>query len=452
VEKMKYNVIIIGAGPGGYSAAVQAAKSGLSVLLVEKDNIGGVCLNEGCMPTKTLLYSAKILESIKTGAKYGVTAENITFDHVAALKRKDKTVKILTAGIKKELEEAGVVTVFGSAVVTSPSSVEINGEKYNADNIIIATGSSPLIPEVKGAAESCQRGILITSKEALCLTKIPDTLTVIGGGVVGLEIASYFNSAGSKVTVIEALSQVGGAFTDKDIAQNLEKNYDKKGIVFNLSSRVMEIEGNTVNFEKEGKSFSIQADKILMSIGRTPNINDIGLDVVGVEHDRHGIKTDGGLRTNVKGIYALGDVNGRFPLAHTAYAEAGVCVANILGGNNEIDYNLIPSVIYTNPETASVGATEESLTQLGTEFYSHKIPMRFSGRYLAENEGGDGFCKIITDKERQTLLGVHMISNYVSEIIVGAEMMLGKSVSELKNTIFPHPTVGEVLREALYSL
>ena len=402
MNEINYDVIVIGGGPGGYSAALKAAKNGLNTLLVEKDKIGGVCLNEGCIPTKTLLYSAKIFDSIQNGEKYGVTAENIAINHEKVVKRKDKVIKILAAGIKSSLEKAGV-TLLNAVATLEEGKVAADGVVYSAKNIIIAAGSSPVLPNIKGIER------VITSREALNLTEPPKTLTVVGGGVVGLELASYFNSVGTDVTVIEMMPQIGGSL-DSEIAETLMKNLQKKGIKFELNTRLTEITD----------------DNVLMAVGRTPNIS--------------GLVTDDRCETSVKGIYAIGDVNRKSMLAHTAYREADVCVNNILGIEDRVDYAKIPSVIYTNPEVAWVGDS--------TGYETKKIPMRHSGRYLAENEGGDGFCKVILDKERR-IVGVHMIANYASEIIYGAGMLIGTKAEDIEKIVFPHPSVSEIIREAL---
>ena len=418
MSAIKYDVVIIGGGPGGYSAALKAAKNGLKTLLVERSKIGGVCLNEGCIPTKTLLYSAKILDSARSGEKYGITAENITIDHAKVVKRKDKVVKILTSGIKSSLEKASV-TVLNETATLVKDGVMVGDSIYSAKNVIIATGSSAILPGIKGIEHA------ITSREALALTEVPKSLTVVGGGVVGLELASYFNSAGAEVTVVEMLPKIGGSL-DSELAENLMNLLQKKGIKFMLNARIEEV--------KSGET-------VLMAVGRVPNVSEIGLEDIGVKFDNKGIVTNDRCETNVKGIYAIGDVNGKSMLAHTAYREADVCMNNILGREDRVDYATIPSVIYTNPEIAWVGASAE-------EGEVVKIPMRYSGRYLAENEGGDGICKVVLDKNRR-ILGVHMAANYASEIIYGAGMLLGVKAEEIEKIVFPHPTVSEIIREAL---
>lgn len=451
---INYDVIIIGAGPGGYSAALKAGKNGLTTLLIEKRKIGGVCLNEGCIPTKTLLYSAKIFDNAKHGEKYGITVENIQLDHEKIVKRKDKTVKILAAGIKSALKNEGVHYLEAEAKLVKDDKGHIgvwaNGEEFSAKNIIIASGSSAILPPIEGALKMYSAGFVLTNREILDLNELPKTLVVIGGGVVGLELASYFNSAGAQVFVIEMLPQIGGNL-DHDLATILQQNLQRKGVNFILNARVVEIKDGAAVYEQNGEIAELACDKILMSVGRYANISGMGLMEAGFECTSQGIVVNEYGETNIAGVYAIGDVNGQLMLAHTAYREADVCLNRILGIEDKVDYSIIPSVIYTSPETAGVGETEESAKKKGLEYEAVTVSMRHSGRYLAENEGGDGICKIILAKPSKQILGVHMITNYAAEIIYGAGMLIQQKtkVEDIEKIVFPHPTVSEIIREAL---
>ena len=454
---MTYDLIVIGGGPAGYLASERAGHGGLKTLLIEKEKIGGVCLNRGCIPTKTLLYSAKLKDGAANGKKYGVTAEAVTLDHKAVVRRKNKVVKKLTAGVKMAVKGHGVEIVDGEAVIKGKNDegymVEVGGETYVGKRLMIATGSSPAVPPIPGLKEGLDSDFVLTSREMLDIKEVPPRLVVIGGGVIGMEMASYFNSAGSEVTIIEMLPKIGGAI-DSDIADILQKNYEKKGINFELSSRVTEIKEGSVVYEKDGESHTIEADKVLLSVGRRANSDGIGLESIGVVTDRGMIRVDERQLTNQPNVYCAGDVNGRSMLAHTAYRQAEVAVNNMLGKQDVMRYDAIPGVIYTNPEVAGVGETKQTATEKGMDVTEKVITMNYSGRYMAENEGGDGIIKIIVNNEKNTLCGVHIIGNYASEIIISAGIMIATemSIEEIKFQVFPHPTVSEVIREAVFQL
>lgn len=452
---MVYDLIVMGGGPAGYLAAERAGQAGLNTLLVEKRFIGGVCLNEGCIPTKTFLYSAKIFDYTKHGGKYGVIVEKSHLDHEAVVKRKNKVVKTLVAGIKGKLRASKVTVVEGSAVIDGKSGagyeVKVNQDTFTGNRLLIATGSEPVMPPIPGLKEGFEEGFVLTNREILDLTSLPPSLVIVGGGVVGLELASYFNSAGSKVTVIEMLDHIAGN-TEREISEMLMKSYQKKGIEFKLHAKVVEIRRGQVVYESNDEITAVPADKVLVSIGRRPVTSGIGLENIGVQLEKGRIITDEKAKTNIPGVYAAGDVNGRSMLAHTAYREAEAAIHNILGRKDLVRYGTIPAVIYTNPEVASVGETEESAKQKGIDYEAAKISMRYSGRFIAENEGEDGICKLLIDKKYRHLIGVHLIGNYASEIIYSAGLMLETEmpIEDLKELVFPHPTVSEIIREALF--
>lgn len=450
-----FDVIVIGGGPGGYLAAERAARAGQKTLLFEKRALGGVCLNEGCIPSKALLNSAKTYEHALHSTLYGVSCSNVTIDQKAVVERKNRVVRTLVSGVKGKMKAHGVTVIMEPAVITGKTAegfaVSAAGQSYTAKKLIIATGSSPVLPPVPGVKEHLGDFVL-TNREILDLQEIPGQLAVIGGGVIGLEMAAYYAAVGAQVTVIEMLDHIAGA-TDREIGLLLQKELEKKGVRFLLGHKCLSVSPGSVTVEAPGGSqFTVNADKVLMSVGRKPNVDALGLETVGVNFTPKGIPTDSFCRTNVADVYAIGDVNGHHMLAHTAYREAEVAVNHILGKQDTMRYHANPSVIYTQPEVASVGRTEEECKEKGIDYEVKKLSMRYSGRFVAENEGGDGLCKILIDKKRRTVLGVHMIGTYTGEIIWGAAEMieLQLRVTDARQIIFPHPTVSEIIRETLW--
>ena len=450
-----YDLIILGGGPAGYNAAERAGHAGLKTLVIEERALGGVCLNEGCIPTKTLLYSAKIYDYAKHGADYGVTFGSASIDHAFVVNRKNGVVKQLVAGVGAKMKKSGVEVVKATAVIKERSAdgfvVVADGKEYVGKQLLIATGSSPALPPIDGLADSLKEGFALTNREVLDLPAIPKAIVVVGGGVIGLEMASYFNSVGSKVYVVEMMDHIAGP-VDREISTLLEKDYAKRGVEFILGARVTSIKNKTVTYEKDGKTVEISADYALVSIGRRPRTSGIGCENIGLHLERGAIVTNEMGKTNIPGVWAAGDVNGKSMLAHTAYREGEVVINNILGKKDRVNYNSIPAVIYTNPEVASVGETTESAKEKGLDVRVQTLTLKYSGRYVAENEHGYGILKVITDKKHKNIVGLHMIGSYASEIIYGAAMMVETEmrVEDVQKMVFPHPTVCEVIREAMF--
>ena len=450
-----FDLAIIGGGPGGYVAAERAGAKGLKVILFEKKELGGVCLNEGCIPTKTLLYSAKLYDYARHGDKYGIMVEGASFDFSAIVARKDKVVKRLVAGVGAKMKVHHVAVVKGEALIKGRSSegIEIgsNGETYLAANLLICTGSESVMPPIPGVREAGE--LIVTNREILSLKEQPKRLVIIGGGVIGMEFASFFNSLGTEVTVVEMLPEILGGM-DAEISKMLRELYAKKGITFNLSCKVTEIRGNEVVFvDSNGVQSSVCGDKILMSVGRRAVTKGFGLENLGVELAGSAIKVNNKMQTNIPNVFAAGDVTGFSMLAHTASREGEVVVNNLTGRKDTMRYNAIPGVVYTNPEVAGVGLTEEQAKKEGIDYKIAKLPMAYAGRFVAENEGGSGLCKVLTGAKHGEVLGVHLIGNPCSEMIYGACMAIEQELTlkELEEVVFPHPTVSEILKETVFT-
>lgn len=449
-----FDLIIIGGGPAGYVSAERAGRKGLSVLLFEKKNLGGVCLNEGCIPTKTLLYSAKTYENALHGDKYGVFGDNIRFEYEKIVARKNKVVRKLVAGVKSKMKENNVTVIEGEATILGRSEkgieVTCKDEKYLGVNLLICTGSEAFVPPIAGLTDAGD--IILTNREILELKEKPDSLVIIGGGVIGMEFASFYNSLGTKVKIIEMLPEILGGL-DIEISAMLRDIYTKKGVEFNLNAKVVQIDGNKVFFEKDSKIESVEGDKILVSVGRRAVTKGFGLENLNVEMTRGGIKVDEKMRTNVPRVFAAGDVTGFSLLAHTASREGEVVVNNLLGRKDVMRYNAIPGVVYTNPEVAGVGETEESAKSKGIAYKVAKLPMAYAGRFVAENEGGNGLCKVLVGEKYDEVIGVHLLGNPSSEIIYGACMAIEQEMTlkEMEEVVFPHPTVSEIIRETIFA-
>ena len=457
-----YDLAIIGGGPGGYVAAERAGAAGLSVVLFEKNELGGVCLNEGCIPTKTLLYSAKVYDYARHADQYGVSVEGASFDFGKTMKRKHKVIRKLVGGVKLGVKNAGVEIVKGEAVIKGRTvegfGIECGEVLYIASNLLICTGSEAVVPPFPGLKEAGE--VVVTNREILSLEEQPKELVIIGGGVIGMEFASFFNSIGTKVTVVEMLPKILGPM-DREISDMLQGMYAKRGVEFCLSCKVTGIEGDTVIYEDpEGNVCRVRGDRILVSVGRRAVLQGFGLEDLGVElalnpaGRPYGIKVDDHMRTNIPGVYAAGDVTGFSMLAHTASREGEVAVNNIAGKENRMRYDAIPGVVYTNPEVAGVGLTEDEAQKKGIEYTLLKLPMAYSGRFVAENERGEGLCKILVAADSHKVLGVHMLGNPSSEMIHGACIAIeqGMTAEQLKEVVFPHPTVSEIMKETVSTI
>ena len=438
-----YDLIVIGAGPGGYEAAAHAGRMGKKVAIIERGAVGGTCLNVGCIPTKAFLRSSQVLSECRGAAAFGVRIpDGFEFDLPTVVARKNRIVATLTRGVASLLKRTGVEVIQGNAELVSRSTVRVGENTWQAANILIATGSRPAVPPIPGIDSAS----VLDSTAVLELTRIPENVAIIGGGYIGLEFASFFAETGSKVTIFEMLPQIA-AGCDHDIAQRLRQSLVKSGVEIKTSCRVTAVEGNTVHYEDS----QFTAGCILNATGRAPVVDGVGLERVGIDFDRKGIKTNDRGRTSVPGIWACGDVTGRRLLAHAATREGIVAVNNMFGGDDRIHYDAIPSVIYTHPEVASAGKTEQELKTLGLEYRKAILPMGIAGRYLVEHEAAAGAIKVLTGARYGEILGVHAIGTPASEFIVMAAAMIEMEMcaADVAGIAFPHPTVSEVLKSAI---
>lgn len=436
------DIIIIGSGPGGYHTAGYAAKNGLSVTIIEEAHAGGTCLNCGCIPTKTFCHEADCVETV---AEF--TGERPAVDFQRVVERKQAVVAQLRAAVEGLMAAPGINFVRGRARLKDAKTVVVDGEEYSAENILIATGSHAKLPPVEGMTLP---GVL-TSTELLDIDHVPQRLCIIGAGVVGMEFASAFRSFGSEVTVVEFMKECLPVL-DGDIAKRLRKAIEKRGVEFYMQSGVKRIERSgsalAVTFERKGKEQTVVADTVLVATGRAANTADLGLEAAGVEFDRVGIHVNDQMQTNVPGIYAIGDVNGRIMLAHAAYAQGVRAVNTILGKDDEICFNIMPSAVFTNPEAASVGLSEDYCKANGIEAVVRKSMYRSNGKALASN-AAEGMVKLLADPCGR-IIGCHAYGSHAADIIqeVTAVMNYRGSVSDLQNIIHTHPTLSEVLHAA----
>ena len=447
-----YDLAIIGGGPGGYVAAQRAAEGGMKVVLFERNSLGGVCLNEGCIPTKSLLFSAKQYTHAREAGAFGVHAENVGFDFGGIMARKDKVVKKLVAAIKSSMKHHGVEVVAENARIDGRADdgsfrvCTASGDCRLAARLLICTGSEAVVPPVPGLGRD--NPAVVTSTGILRLESLPESLTVIGGGVIGMEFAAFFNALGCKVCVIEMLGKILGPM-DEEISGTLRRTYEKRGIEFLLGCRVTGAEGGKVSFEGGEPLCSEMA---ILAIGVSP---DSGLArEAGLELGARGaIAVDEHMRTSVEGVYAAGDVTGRSLLAHSASREGEVAVNDMLGKDDRMSYAAVPSVVYTSPEVASVGMTFARAVGEGLEAEVRKLPLTYSGRFVAETERENGLCKIVSEKGTGRLLGMQMIGGPCSEIIpvAAAAIEAGMDVGQLQKVIFPHPSVSEIIKETAFS-
>ena len=436
-----FDIIIIGAGPGGYETAADAAAHGLTVAIVERDQMGGTCLNRGCIPTKALCRNAEVINLMREAEVWGVKTGEMAFDYAPVFERKEAVVKQLREGVEMLMGAPGITAIKGEAILKDANTVVVNGEEYSAKNIIIATGSAPRGLPIEGA------DLAMTSDDILAMETLPKSLCIVGGGVIGMEFAAVFSTFGVEVTVIEYCKEILPPF-DKDVAKRLKTVLSKRGIKIITSAAVNGISqdenGFTVSYELKGKPQSVTAEKVLMSVGRQPVLPQ-GLDAVGVTVGRRGIEVDDNMMTNVPGVYAIGDVNGRMMLAHAASAQGLRALHAIMGKADDIKLDIVPSAVFTVPELAMVGLTEEQCAEKGLDVTVKKAFFRSNGKAVAMNET-DGLLKMIVDNATRQIVGCHICGAHAADLIqeVVTAMNAGATVDLLARSIHGHPTLSEV--------
>ena len=446
---MKYDFAVIGAGPAGYVAAKKAAAAGLKTLLVEKKKLGGVCLNEGCVPSKTLLQAAKTYHHAKHGSIFGVEVEVLSFDFPKAHAHKNQVMDRMRDGIAGLMKKYKVEVIEGDARLLPGLKISVNGETHEADNVLLCTGSSPAKPPIPGI-DSEQ---VVDSTGILNRENLPDRLIIVGGGVIGCEFACMYASVGVPVTVLEAMSEICSNL-DKDVAAVLREELTGKGVEFKLNTTVESIEPNSVKYANSEGSGSVDGDLVLVATGRKPNVSDLGLEDLGLDFDARGVRVNDKGATNVPGLWAAGDVTGQAWLAHSASRMAEVVVNNLNGRVDHMRFDKMPAVVYTSPEVAVVGLTKEEAEAKGLKVKVGRIPMKINARYLAENPDEAGLCKVVLEAETRRLLGVHMVGGACSEMIFGATAMLETELreDEIEEIVFPHPTTSEIMKDVFIAV
>ena len=450
----KFDLVVIGGGPGGYVAAIRALQYGLKVAVVEERDIGGTCLNRGCIPTKSLLHSAEVYHSAKNAALFGVHAGDVSFDYNKIAARKDEVTMQLRMGIEFLIKKNGGDILNGRGIIKDKNTIEIQNSEtqtVTTDKIIIATGSRPSIPPVPGL-EGKQ---IFDSDDVLAMTECPEKIVIIGGGVIGVEFATVFNTLGKKVIIIEMMDAIL-PMIDGEISAALHKSLQKKGIQIYTGAKVTTVtsgEKAVCTFEKNQEKVDIDADMVVVAVGRKPNTENIGIENIGVSMERGFISVNEKMETDVKGVYAIGDVTGKAQLAHVASAQGLVAAANAAGEQCAMDYTVVPSCIYTDPEVASVGLSEAEARSRGFSISIGKFPVNANGKSMIMG-CSEGLVKIITDEETGVILGAHLMAPRATDMLTELSEAIQKklNVNELGNVIHPHPTVSEIIMEAAHDV
>lgn len=446
-----YDIVVIGGGPGGYVAAIKAAQLGAKTALVEAHKMGGVCLNYGCIPTKTLLKSAKVYQDMLESAQFGIDIpglESASINWPNLMKRKDSVVSKIVGGVELLLKHNHVDVYQGFGEAIDAHTVKVNDDVLQAKNIILATGSSVMIPDIPGIQDAIKEGKVIDSTGAISLKERPKKIIILGGGVISVEFATLYRSLGVDVTILQR-SDIILKNLDVDVRETMQRHLKSKGVNIITNAKLLEIKGGTVTFEAQGKQESLTGDYILASLGRTPNLK--GFEKLGLKIEKQGVWVDEHMQTSVKNVYAIGDMCGKMMLAHVASAEGIIAVEAILGNKQTIDYKKIPSCIYSFPEVGVIGYTEEEAQEAGFDVGTSLFPLSANGKAMAEGDT-TGFVKIVHDKAYGEVIGVHIVASHATDMIAEAaiSMELEGTIHDLAKTVHPHPTLSEIVMEAAH--
>jgi len=449
--QFEYDVAVLGGGPGGYIAAIRTAQLGSKTVLIEKEDLGGTCLNRGCIPTKALLHSAEVYHKVKTASEFGITSGEAGFDFYRIMSRKDSVVEKLRNGIQVLIKGGGIRLEKGTGILIDKNTITIDGKRnVTANSIIIATGSKPAKISIPGSE------LTLSSDDVLQLKSCPESVVIIGGGVIGIEFATLFNTLGKKVTIVEMLPQILPGM-DTEIAALMKKSLKKKKIDINTNAKVLKIEktssGILCHFEKEGKELITEGEICVMAVGRKPQTEEIGLENIGVNTQKGFVLADATMRTNIGNVFAIGDITGKMQLAHVASAQGIVAAHNVAGQKKTMQYNIIPACIYTSPEVASVGLTENDALAKGYKIKIGRFNIAANGKSMILGET-EGLSKIITDEKTGEILGAHILAAHATDMIseISVAMKAEATIEELIDTIHPHPTVNEIIMEAAHDV
>ena len=446
-----YDIIVVGGGPGGYVAAIKASQLGSKVALVEGDRIGGVCLNYGCIPTKTLLRSAKLYEDMLSAAEFGIdlgpqAQPAVNWSNL--MKRKEGVVNKIVGGVEQLVKFNGIDVYKGYGRAVNQNTVVVGDETLTGKNLILATGSSVMVPDIDGLTDAMERGFVIDSTGAIMLKEQPKHVVVLGGGVIAIEFATLFNSLGTEVTLIQRSDEVL-KMLDADVRSTIQRHLISKGVKIITGAKLERIDGGTVHYSVDGQAASVTGDKVLSSLGRVPNLK--GFESLGLKVDKRGVVVDDHMETSVRGVYAIGDMCGKMMLAHVASAEGIVAAEAIHGSKTSIDYKKVPSCIYSFPEVGVIGYTEEEAVKAGYDVGTSMFPLSANGKAVAEGET-TGFVKIVHDKKYGEVIGVHIVASHATDMIAEAavSMELEGTIYDIAKTVHPHPTLSEIVMEAAH--